>query len=150
MKVAIVGSRRRSSYKDRSYVYRLVDQLGHEAHLEGDGYPLEFVSGACPLGADAFIAEVCKVLGLSIKEFPVDHSTPITSAWEFAKRAYARNRQIAEYADVVYALVHSDRTGGTENTIEHARTLKKPVYIVDDVGRIYLEGEDSSDKAGAP
>ena len=137
MKVGIVGSRRRNGYRDMQYVLKLVEQLKRN-------YPvLELVSGACPKGADDFAATAARLYGVKIKEFPVGGAA---HKGEFVQKAYARNRQIAEYSDVIYALVHSDRTGGTENTIKHAHDLEKTVYIVDDSGQIYLEGEAVKDR----
>ena len=41
-------------------------------------------------------------------------------------------RQIAAACDVLIAFVAHDRKGGTENTIEHARRLGKPVRIMEE------------------
>jgi len=34
---------------------------------------------------------------------------------------FARNKEIAEYCDMLVAVVASDRTGGTENTIQYKK-----------------------------
>ncbi len=109
-----------------------------------------FVSGGCPSGADAFCKEFCKLFDWQYKEHPVDQSTPITSKWEFRKRAFARNELIAFDSDFIFAEVSNDRTGGTEDTIGHMRRLRKPVFVVLSDGSIYLEHGQGAAEAGGP
>jgi hypothetical protein len=135
MKVGIIGSRRRNTLKDRKQVLKIVGNLISVK----DSEPFELVSGGCLQGADAFAEAAARAYEIPIKVFPVDRSTPILHKGEFAERAFSRNRQIAEYSTVIVAWVTPDRTGGTENTIKHAHELKKPVYVVDESGRAYLE-----------
>jgi len=87
------------------------------------------VSGGCASGADNFAKIICTELDREIVEFLPDLSS-CSSYQEATKAYYTRNKQIAENADTVYALVSEDRTGGTENTIKHAVTLKKKVVIL--------------------
>jgi hypothetical protein len=134
--IGIVGSRRRNTLHDRKIVFKLVEWL-----LSGElecGRPLQLVSGGCPKGADAFAEEAAKIFaGVEIEVVPVDKEG-VSSRWEFRTRAFARNRVIAEKSRILFALVHPDRKGGTENTIEHALELKVPVYLVHADGTVYL------------
>lgn len=79
-------------------------------------------------------------MNLSLVEFPVPKKD-YGSRGEFAAAAFARNKLIAENSDFGIALVASDRKGGTENTVKHYERMKKRVYIVSDLGDIYLDGE---------
>lgn len=131
--IGIVGSRRRKTLTDRKIVFRLVE------FLAGSG-PFTIVSGGCPDGADAFAEEAAGIFGLEKLIHNIDR-TGVDSRWEFTKRAYARNRKIAESSDEIYCLVHPDRTGGTENTISHALDLGRLVFIIDEQGRVMHDGE---------
>lgn len=138
----IVGSRRRNSLRDRELTWALVAYL-HAWHESG----LYVVSGACADSADEFAAQACKVLGIKLIEYPIDKKG-IANKWEFTQRAYARNRQIAEKSNDLYCLVHPDRTGGTENTIKHAVEMGKNVYLVNELGELYLSEEGEYPKCG--
>jgi hypothetical protein len=70
-------------------------------------------------------AENC---GLSTKVFYPDLSN-CKQSFEFTRAYYARNLKIAEYCDILVAFVSDDRKGGTENTIKHAKKLKKEIII---------------------
>jgi hypothetical protein len=131
----IVGSRRRNTLTDRKIVFRLVDWLVARHGAEG----LSIVSGACSQGADLYAFEAAKLHEpkLVMVEFPIDKKG-IDNRWEFTKRAYERNRQVAERSTGLYALVATDRLGGTENTIKYMAELKKPIYLVTTSGEIYL------------
>lgn len=148
MKIAIVGSRRRHNRKVQQQIFCIVEECMLDCGRKDE--PFEVVSGGCMLGADIFARDAAHAYRVPYWEFPVDHSTPIEHKGEFAKRAYARNRLIAERADVIYAFVSADRTGGTENTIKHAKELGKTVFVIDGAGQIYLEHEGKADKTGAP
>lgn len=141
-KIGIVGSRKRSTLVDRQIVFDIV-----AASIEHYGREnIEIVSGACPKGADHFAAEAARFYGVKLVEFPVPTDPPIKHRGDFRERAYARNKLIAEYSDVLFALVHSSRVGGTENTISHAYALEKKVFLVDEAAQIYLsqDGQDSN------
>ena len=128
--IAIVGSRRRNTLRDRALVFELVELCKKR------GWTV--VSGACRDSADSFAKEACDALGVGIREFPVP-KVKYKNKWEFTQAAFARNRVIAENCGACFALVHSDRTGGTENTISHCFDLGKTVYIVRDDGSVELE-----------
>lgn len=132
MRVGIVGSRRRNSMKDRYQVFGLVEEL---KLLHND---LVLVSGGCRKGADAFAEEAAKAYGVPMALYPVDTSEGIQGRWDYAQKAFSRNRDIAADSDVIYAWVSEDRTGGTENTIGHALDLEKKVFLVLQNGSVYL------------
>lgn len=127
----IVGSRRRNGLNDMRIVNSLVRWL-----VKRDRY-LTVVSGGAMAGADLFAKDIAKRMGCDYVEFPVD-VTGIKGKWEFTERAYARNRKIAWRSEEIYCLVHSDRTGGTENTIKHALEFQKKIFLVTETGEVYL------------
>lgn len=111
------------------------------------------VSGGCPRGADSFAEEAARSLGLDMVIHPVvkPGDPPIAHRGDFAKRAFARNELIARDSDIVFALVHQDRSGGTENTVGHALRLRKKLFLVDEAGLLYLQKgvpEETTDTAG--
>ena len=120
MRYGIVGSRRRT---DREAVVAYVNSLPDDA---------EVISGACR-GVDTWAVEAAKARGLPWREFPPDLPQPCRDPrprWEYTQAYHKRNEQIAAACDVLVAFVAPDRTGGTENTISHARRLGKPVVIM--------------------
>lgn len=136
--VGIVGSRRRNSLHDRKIVFRLIAWL-YGQHRGASGFTI--VSGGCEQGADKFAKDFATKFftpRLDYVEFPIDKKG-VTSKWEFTKRAFGRNRLVAEKSwSGLYCLVSPDRTGGTENTIKHALELKTPVFLVTETGEVYL------------
>ncbi len=135
--VGIVGSRRRNNLPDRKMVFNLVDALVQE-----HGDRLVLVSGAARQGADSFAKEASRIFKVPIIEYPVD-TAEVKNRWQFTQQAYARNRKIAERSEELFCLVHSDRTGGTENTVKHALELKRRIFLVNGRGEVYLS-EDGS------
>jgi len=114
-KVAIVGSRRRV---DKHSVIELVDSLKKSDVI---------VSGGC-VGVDTWAEKRAVERGMKTLIF----KPPINAAkgyYDIVKAYYARNKQIAEAADIVYAFVSKHRKGGTENTIKYAKQLGKTVII---------------------
>jgi len=122
-----IGSRRKSSDVDRQIVRRIIEK---SVEKYGD---VTVVSGACPKGADLFAAQAAREMGIKLFEFPVPKGMRGDMS-AFVMGAFARNRTIVENSDVVFALVHPDRTGGTENTVGHALGLGAPVFLVDEEG----------------
>lgn len=121
-------------------INHLVEQLGDENREK----KIFIVSGGCSKGADRFAEDAVKILGdpdVQMLIFPAvlpGESAP-KSRWEFAQRAYARNRLVAQNSKGgIFCLTHQDRTGGTENTILHALELKIPTFLVLEDGRVYL------------
>jgi predicted Rossmann fold nucleotide-binding protein DprA/Smf involved in DNA uptake len=126
MHIGIVGSRRRNSKEDEKYVFDLVskylDEVGHAN--------LVLVSGGCALGADAFAERAADYFGVSILvHYPI-RLPKVKSRYEAAERNFARNRKIAQDSDILFAFIAPDRTGGTENTIKHAKELGKKIVLI--------------------
>lgn len=124
IKVGIVGSRSRSSLRDKKIIKDAIErQLGR-------GRKLHVVSGGCR-GPDRFAEEIAKELGLGMSTHPVDVSDDPSGlpVWVFAQRAYARNTLIAEECDVLIAC-WDKVSGGTKDTINKVSKLGKPVIIV--------------------
>ena len=116
VRVGVVGSRRR---KDSGSVYDLVESLPKNSIV---------VSGGC-WGPDTWAVDRAKHLGLRYEEYLPDMPSYGSSKWDYTKAYYARNKKLAENVDVLYAFVSSDRSGGTENTIKHAKDLGVEVII---------------------
>jgi predicted Rossmann fold nucleotide-binding protein DprA/Smf involved in DNA uptake len=135
IRIGIVGSRRRDTYTDQKIVYDIV----RSAVAAFSEKHIVIVSGGAR-GPDTFAKLAAKIYELEYKDHPVPKDTPIKNKWEFVQRAFARNRDIVIDSDIIFALVHADRKGGTENTIEHAKDLKKKFFLVDQFGRLYLSG----------
>jgi hypothetical protein len=127
----IVGSRRRSTLRDRELVFKIVEGLQQE-------HPgLVIVSGGAD-GPDTFATDAAKILGVPYFVFPIK-KIGLKTKIDFTRAAYARNQQIALQCSELYCLVHLDRTGGTENTIKHALEAgDRTIYLVDEGGAVYL------------
>jgi len=108
--IGIVGSRRRASQEDFEFLRRYIKSIVKD----GD----TFVSGGCPKGGDRFAETIAKELGISIKIHLPDWSKGRYAGLE-------RNTYIAKDADVLIALVASDRKGGTEDTLRKFKAMGK-------------------------
>ncbi len=133
MKIGIVGSRRRKSLFDRNLLFRVIAQVIKD--LPNDE-TITLVSGGCREGADSFAEEISRAFEIPIIIHPVPTDPPIKHRGDYRDRAYARNELIAEDSDFMYALVAPDRTGGTENTLEHMRRMKKDFITIDENGKM--------------
>lgn len=133
IKIGIVGSRRRSSLKDRQIVFDILFEAWLVRKMN-----VTVVSGGAK-GPDSFGEEWAKMNGKPtiIHRIPQD----LPNKREFTKHAFERNGWIVRDSDVVFALVHPDRKGGTENTIQHCVKQGKKFFLVDREGRLYLGGE---------
>ncbi len=113
--IGIIGSRRRSSGADYLACVRTFDSI----YRDGD----KIVSGGCPTGGDRFAEDIARTRGLTI--------TVHYPNWGAGRHAgFLRNSRIAGDADVLIAVVASDRKGGTEDTIKKAERLGKKVILV--------------------
>ena len=117
--IAIIGSRRRNSEEDFEQCLKVFLSI----YKDGD----KIVSGGCPSGGDNFAEMIAK-----------EHQIPITiyyAQWDKLGRGagYARNTNIAQDANVVIALVASDRKGGTEDTIKKAGKMGKSIILLEDL-----------------
>jgi len=115
MKYGIVGSRSRT---DRESVISFIDTLTSADTV---------ISGGCR-GVDTWAAIAAKLRDIPVVIFRPDFSG-CKNKWEVTDAYYARNKQIAEACDILVAFVSSNRMGGTENTIKHAKKLGKQIIL---------------------
>lgn len=145
LRIGIVGSRRRNTARDREIVRDIVFSASRTARTLG--WQLVIISGACAGCADEYAAEAASDVGAHLIEHLIDKSglPPYPAGrGEFTRRAYARNELIArDSKDFLFALVSDDRTGGTENTIEHHLRLKAE-GVLDENAKTCLVAKDGS------
>jgi len=107
MKIIIAGSRNFNNYKELCKIcdYLLKDQKN-----------IEIVSGTAK-GADILGEKYAKDKGYEIKKFPAN--------WDKYKKAagYIRNKEMAEYADVLIAFWDGE-SKGTKHMIDLAKENK--------------------------
>ena len=127
LKVAVVGSRRRNTPKDKQIIKRALRHLMMKKDVI-----IHLVSGGCPLGADKFAEELAVELGLGISiHLPDKSSLPRNPQYyDFVKIYFARNTLIANECDMCIALCAEDRKGGTEDTVKKVDLQNKPVVIL--------------------
>ena len=119
MRLGIVGSRRRDTEKDKQLVKDFVLQK----------QPDVIVSGGCALGADRFAEEIAKELNIHMEiHYPKLDGT--VHYFEKVNAYFARNELIVLNSDLICALPHEDRTGGTENTIKWAKKHGVEVFYL--------------------
>jgi hypothetical protein len=118
MKIAIVGSRKRSSAADRAGVEALVDSLKISDKI---------VSGGCR-GVDSWAIYRAIKRGMSTLIF----LPKINNSMKYSDMVlgyYERNRKVVDNADIVYAFPVDEVEGGTGYTIKYARSKGKKVII---------------------
>ena len=115
-KIAIVGSRSRL---DRQAVEGLVSSLPAESVV---------VSGGAD-GPDTWAEAAARSRGMETLVFRPDLSG-VSTKFDVTKRYHARNQQIVDAADEVYAFIASSRKGGTEDTIKRARRRGIPIHLL--------------------
>lgn len=103
----------------------------HNILINMQGVDMEIISGTCK-GADKLGEYFASQFGLAIKQFPAD--------WSLGKKAgYIRNKQMAEYATHLVAIVDlSFESRGTRNMIKLAQEygLKiRVLYINEDTAK---------------
>ena len=117
-RIAIVGSRRRL---DKHKVEALVAELPDDVIV---------ISGGCE-GVDTWAVEAADARGLETIEHEPKDVLETASYYERVQAFYDRNYLIAEDAvDGIFAFVADDRKGGTENTIKHAKKLKRKIILL--------------------
>jgi len=126
IRIGIVGSRARNSREDKNIIKNLLIKKMKQ------GRRFHIVSGGCPRGADRFAEECAKELGIPITIYYPDKSKLPDNPknYDWAKVFYERNTWIAEDCDVLLAMVHDDRKGGTEDTIKKAEKFGKKIILV--------------------
>ena len=105
--IAIIGARRRT---DQETVERLVAGLPTDTVI---------VSGGAT-GPDTWAEQAALRRGFATKIFRPDLNGA-ASQGQKTRRFQARDQQIVDAADEVFALVAPDRKGGTEDTIRRAQ-----------------------------
>jgi len=131
-RVGVIGSREYTSRrKIREFVFKLKEQFEDK---------VEIVSGGQKLGADGFAKKFALEFDMRYVEFPPRHYTYnqhcILDESHYGKRYFPknfhdRNKQIAEYSDVIIAFMPKGKhTKGTMNTIETAKKMGKKVIIL--------------------
>ena len=128
-KVAIVGSR---TYTNEIKIKDLIFKL-HQKY----GDDLQIVSGGQPQGADGFAKKYALYFNVQYVDFPPIHFVwnewCIEPAYKYSKRYhvsnyFARNKQVAQYCDILYAFIPSGHNSpGTESTIKFAEKMGKKV-----------------------
>ncbi len=115
--IGIVGSRRRNSQED----FNSLEKKFLETYKEGD----HIVSGGCPKGGDFYAEILAKKYQIPIKIY--------YAQWDKLGKiaGFTRNTNIAEDCDVLIALVASDRSGGTEDTIKKAKYMNKEIILLE-------------------
>lgn len=116
MKYAIIGARSRT---DRQTVEDFVTSL----------FQNDIVISGGAAGPDTWAIEAARRRGLQTREFLPDLSN-CQQRWQYTQAYYDRNQQIAKACDVLVAFVALNRKGGTENTIQYAQKLNKPIIII--------------------
>jgi len=118
--IGIIGSRKRDSEHD----FLSCVKTFFEVYQEGDA----IVSGGCPKGGDNFAEIIAEAFKIPIVIFPAD--------WDLHGKAagFIRNTQIAEFSDVLIALVTIDRSlcKGTMDTVNKATKLNKVIVLDED------------------
>ena len=132
IKVGIVGSR---GYANKKKIKDLIFQI-----KEKHGDDAEIVSGGQQDGADGYAKKFALEFDMNYVEFPPSHYTwnmhCKLSATKYNKPYYVtnyfkRNKQIAEYSDIIVAFIQEGvESRGTMNTIHHAEKQKKLIKIV--------------------
>lgn len=116
--IGIVGSRRRNRPDDYFLLRRSFDLV----YVKGDAV----VSGGCKTGADFWAECICRGLGIK----PLLHK-PEFDRYGIPQCYFERNTLIARDCSVLLAVVASDRTGGTEDTVRKALGFGKRVWLVE-------------------
>lgn len=118
-RIIIIGSRRRASSVD----YRILLGCFLKIYKEGD----IIVSGGCKTGGDNFAESISCIYDIPMVVWPaIWKLNGVYRRWA----GFARNTIVANNGDVVIALVASDRTGGTEDTIKKFNKFKPDGEVI--------------------
>ena len=118
MKIGIVGSR----IMPQEHKHLIEEFVG--SLREGT----VVVSGGAR-GVDSWAADAARERGLEVIEHRPDIEDTAPKA-EFIKAAFGRNMIIAKDSDIIFAFICKDG-GGTEDTLDKMRRLKKPFFVRD-------------------
>lgn len=122
--IGVIGSRRRNSRDDFSYVSSALLKYFKDEDI--------LCSGGCPTGGDNFAEIIAKRDGLSI----LIHYPNWNGIGYFA--GYQRNTKIAKSSTMLIACVTEDRTGGTEDTIKKFKDRIKDYEEIMEDGNILV------------
>ena len=132
MRVAIVGSRKYTNKRRiQEFILKLKQKYGEE---------LEIVSGGQKEGADGYAKKYALEFDVKYSEFPPVHYTYnqhcVLESFKYS-RPYAawhyhdRNKEIAEYTDVMAAFIPKNTTSkGTESALKQAIKKEKKYCII--------------------
>ena len=132
MRVAIVGSRKYTNKRRiQEFIFKLKEKYGKD---------LEIVSGGQKNGADGYAKKYAIEFDVKYSEFPPRHyqynQHSVFESFKYG-RPYAawhyhdRNKEIAEYTDVMAAFIPKDTTSkGTESALKEAKKKEKKYVII--------------------
>lgn len=115
MNIAIVGGR---DFNDYDLLKKTLD-----TYIENKSFLNAIVSGGAP-GADILAEKYAAEIGVEMIIYRPDHKKNGRLA------ALARNTEIVEHADVIFAF-WDGKSRGTMDSINKAKDLGKPLLIVD-------------------
>ena len=119
MNIGIVGSRR---WKNREDIEDLVNTLAADTTV---------VSGGAR-GVDTWATQAARKRGVKVVEFLPESQPNGSPKWKYTQAYYARNRQIAEYSDVIYAFVASNTEALSWAFLKHiCRSTSASCSIID-------------------
>lgn len=124
IKVGIIGSR---DYPVKRDVVSLINN-----HLVETSNDIKFVSGGCKEGVDKWVKEYVEEcpdlrLGDNYREFPPKFREIKGRDFNVGD-FHARNQEIAEYSDVIFAFQYNN-SSGTQSTIDKCREVGTPVFV---------------------
>ena len=132
MRVAIVGSRKYTNKRRiQEFIFKLKEKFGET---------LEIVSGGQKQGADGYAKKYALEFDINYSEYPPAHypynQHCVNESFNYGKNYavwnyHKRNKQIAEYSDVVAAFIPDGHiSNGKNNTLENAKNLDKKIVII--------------------
>ena len=132
MKVAIVGSRQYTNKRRiQEFIFKLKEKYGDK---------LEIVSGGQKQGADGYAKKFALEFDTKYSEFPPAHyqynQHCVLESYNYGKpyavwHYHTRNKEIAEYSDVVIAFIPKGITSkGTNSTLKEAKKINKKTVII--------------------
>ena len=132
IRVGIVGSRK---YTNKKKVKDLIFELKQKPDTD-----VEIVSGGQRDGADGFAKKFALQFDTKYSEFPPAHyqynQHCVLESYNYGKpyavwHYHTRNKEIAEYSDVVIAFIPKGITSkGTNSTLKEAEKVNKKTVII--------------------
>jgi predicted Rossmann fold nucleotide-binding protein DprA/Smf involved in DNA uptake len=116
-KLAVIGSR---TFDDKQRLYDILTKNLPNIKL--------IISGGAT-GADTLATQWASDYGLPYLVFPALWHDPFTGAFNRGA-GFARNRYIIEHCDVVMAFMQRGGSKGTQNSLDIAKELGKPIKLI--------------------